>query len=80
MKIAQILQESGIETIHGEIQLGIANGWGDKTQLIFEKLREYKVDGTNTRRELGRCLNEYSFMINDGTDEYNVVYTVDSSD
>ena len=79
-QIAQILQESKIEPIHGEIKLGYTNGWDDERIAVFSLLKEHKIDGTNTTRDLGRCLNEYSFMINDGTDEYNVVYLVDSGD
>ena len=80
MKIAELLQEAHIEPKHGELDLGIANGWSEDSRRLIEGLRKYRVDGSTTERNLGRCYNEYSFTINDGTDEYNVVYRVDSSD
>jgi hypothetical protein len=80
MKIAELLQEAHIEPKHGEINLGIANGWDEHTRYFMEAIRPHRVDGSSTTRNLGRCYNEYSFTVNDGTDEYNIVYTVDSSD
>jgi len=80
MSIEQLLLESGKEPQYGEIKLGIANGWTQEIRNLYKQLNEYRVDGTGTTRELGRCRNEYSFTINDGIDEYNVVYSLDSSD
>ena len=80
MKIAQILQEAGIEPRHGEIKLGTVNGWTDKRNDLYNALKEYRIEGSGTERSLGRCYNEYSFTISDGRDEYNVVYSVDSGD
>jgi hypothetical protein len=80
MNIAELLQSAGIEPRYGEINLGTVNGWTESTHTLYNALREYRVDNTGTERNLGRCYNEYSFSINDGTDEFVVVYSVDSSD
>ena len=80
MKISELLKEYHYEPKNGEIDLGIANGWNESTRYFMEALGPFRVDGSRTERNLGRCYNEYSFTINDGTDEYNVVYRVDSSD
>ena len=80
MSIAELITTSGIEPQYGEIKLGIANGWTTERRELYKQLNEWRVDGTGTQRELRRCYNEYSFTINDGVDEYNGVYTVDSSD
>lgn len=80
MGIAEILQNANIVPKYGEINLGCTNGWSESIHTVYEDLKSHRIDGTNTQRELGRCLNEYSFTINDGTDEYILVYTLDSSD
>jgi hypothetical protein len=80
MKIAHLLQEANIEPRHGEIKLGTVNGWDESRRTLYRSLREFVVPDSGTERELGRCYTEYSFTINDGIDEYNVVYSVDSSD
>ena len=81
METLQSLLEKHHRTpIHGEINLGIANGWDEDTRYFMEALKPHRVANSSTTRNLGRCYNEYSFTVNDGTDEYNIVYTVDSSD
>ena len=80
MKIAQLLQEYHYEPKNGEINLGIANGWDQGTIYFMEAIKPFRVEGSRTERNLGRCYNEYSFTINDSIDEYNIVYSVDSGD
>jgi hypothetical protein len=80
MNIEQLLENAGIQPLYGEIHLGTVNGWTAERNELYNALREYRVDGTGTERNLGRCYNEYSFSINDGTSEYVLVYSVDSSD
>ena len=64
----------------GVINLGTANGWNKQTSEDYRALQEYKVPGSGTQRNLGRCYNEYGFdvLIEDQT--YTVIHTVDSGD
>lgn len=78
--ISQNLKEACENAKHGEINLGTANGWGDKTNQLYKELSEYKIPDTGTSRNLGRCYNEYSFDVRIDEKVYVVVYTVDSSD
>ena len=43
------------------IDLGYANGWNAKTKEIYEELKKNKIKGSNTSKNIGNCLNEYSF-------------------
>ena len=80
MTIEQIITENKLHVSHGEIRLGTENSWDAERYSIYESLRAYIVPNSGTSRNLGRCYNEYSFTVNDGTSEYVVVYSVDSSD
>lgn len=80
MTIEQMINEGLVTVRNGEIHLGTQNGWGAKTLVAYKALNEIRVPNTGTSRNLGRCYNEYSFTVNDGTNEYVVVYSVDSSD
>ena len=62
------------------INLGYANGWGNKDREIFEELRKFKIEGSNTSENIGNCLNEYSFETIQENKRVKVIYKVDSSD
>ena len=80
MTIQSILEKYDIEPQYGEIQLGTINGWGERQNSLWDELKPYRVENSGTERSLGRCYTEYSFTIRDEQSEYNVVYSVDSSD
>ena len=60
--------------------LGVANGWGKTTTELFEALREFKIPGSESGTNLGRCYNAYEFKVLIDGIEHKVVYRVDSSD
>jgi hypothetical protein len=76
----EILQEAAQNAKNGEIHLGTANGWDEKTNALYQALNKRKIPDSSSSRNLGRCYNEYSYdvIIDDLT--YVVVYTVDSGD
>lgn len=62
------------------INLGYANGWNAKTKEIFEELRKFKIEGSNTSENIGNCLNEYSFEAIQENERVKVIYKIDSGD
>jgi hypothetical protein len=79
--IKNIIENSGFIQIKGNvIDLGYANGWGIKTREIYDKLIPYTVLGSYGSTNLGRCVNEYSRVIEDDNERYVLVYRVDSGD
>jgi hypothetical protein len=64
----------------GIINLGTANGWSKATNDQYQALQEFKLPGSGTSRNLGRCYNEYSFDAIIEGEKYTIVHTVDSSD
>jgi hypothetical protein len=76
----EILQQAIENSRNGEIHLGTANGWGEKTNALYKALNECKVPNSGSSRNLGRCYNEYSFDVIIDEKTYVVVYSVDSGD
>jgi len=76
----EILQEACKNAKNGEIHLGTANGWGEKTKNLYAIVGEYKIPNSGSSRNLGRCYNEYAFDIIFEEKTYTVVYSVDSGD
>jgi hypothetical protein len=76
----EILKEACEKARNGEIHLGTANGWGEKTNALYKALNECKVPDSGSSRNLGRCYNEYSFDVIVEDKTYVVVYSVDSGD
>jgi hypothetical protein len=74
------LKEACANAKNGEIHLGTANGWGEKTNALYAELNELKIPNSGSSRNLGRCYNEYSFDVTVDEKTYTIVYTVDSSD
>ena len=76
----EIITEAIKKAKDGVINLGTANGWNKSTGDQYQALQEFKVPGSGTSRNLGRCYNEYGFdvLIEDQT--YTVIHTVDSGD
>jgi hypothetical protein len=64
----------------GIINLGTANGWSKATNDQYQALQEFKLPGSGTSRNLGRCYNEYGFDVLIEDQEYTVIHTVDSGD
>jgi hypothetical protein len=64
----------------GIINLGTANGWNKSTDDMYQALQEFKLPGSGTSRNLGRCYNEYGFDVLIEDQEYTVIHTVDSGD
>ena len=62
----------------GKINLGCANGWDNETRETYNEL--YKYRKLQSSRNLGRCYNEYTFLVEIGGNTYSVVHSVDSSD
>jgi hypothetical protein len=76
----EILKEACEKARNGEIHLGTANGWGEKTNALYKALNECKIPNSGSSRNLGRCYNEYSFDVIIDEKTYTVVYSVDSGD
>ena len=76
----EILKEACEKSRNGEIHLGTANGWGEKTNALYKALNECKIPDSGSSRNLGRCYNEYSFDVIIEEKTYVVVYSVDSGD
>lgn len=76
----EIVKEACERARNGEIHLGTANGWGEKTNALYKELNELKIANSGSSRNLGRCYNEYAFDILFEERTYTVVYSVDSSD
>ena len=62
------------------IDLGYANGWNAKTKEIYEELKKNKIEGSNTSKNIGNCLNEYSFEAIQEKQRVKVIYKIDSGD
>jgi hypothetical protein len=81
--IKDIIKNSESIKVNGNvIDFGYKNGWYFNPELLeaFNKLKQYTVVGSQTGINLGRCINEYSCTIDDGTERYVLVYKVDSGD
>ena len=76
----EILTEAASNARNGEINLGTANGWRDKTNELYAALRDVAIPNSGSTRNLGRCWNEYSFDVIINEQTYTVVYQVDSGD
>jgi hypothetical protein len=76
----EILQEAAKNAKNGEIHLGTANGWGEKTNALYQALNERKIPSSGSSRNIGRCYNEYSYDVIIDELTYVVVYRVDSGD
>jgi hypothetical protein len=76
----EIVREACKNARNGEIHLGTANGWGEKTNALYKALGECKIPNSGSSRNLGRCYNEYSFDVVVDEQTFTVVYSVDSSD
>lgn len=62
------------------IDLGYANGWNAKKKEIYEELKKNKIEGSNTSKNIGNCLNEYSFEAIQENERVKVIYKIDSGD
>ena len=62
------------------INLGYANGWGVKDNVLFQDLQKNKIEGSNTSQNIGNCLNEYSFEAIQENERVKVIYRIDSGD
>ena len=62
------------------INLGYANGWGNKDNQLYDELQKNKVVGSSTSENVGRCLNVYTFETVYEDESVLVIYKVDSSD
>ena len=62
------------------IDLGYVNGWNAKTKEIYEELQKNKIEGSNTSKNIGNCLNEYSFEAIQENERVKVIYKIDSGD
>jgi len=61
------------------INLGYANGWGVKDNVLFQDLQKNKIEGSSTSKNIGNCLNEYSFETIQDNEVVKITYKVDSS-
>jgi hypothetical protein len=77
---SEIIKEAIERAKEGIINLGTANGWNKKTEEQYTALQEFKLPGSGTSRNLGRCYNEYGFDVLIEDQEYTVIHTVDSGD
>jgi hypothetical protein len=62
------------------IDLGYANGWGNKDRELYSKLKDFKIENSSSSRNIGNCLNEYSFETIQENKRVKVIYKIDSSD
>ena len=63
-----------------KINLGYANGWLNEDRELYKKLQENKIEGSNTSKNIGNCLNEYSFETIQENEIVKVIYRIDSGD
>ena len=62
------------------INLGYANGWDKETSQLYKELVKYQIEKTATSKNIGNCLNEYSFETIQENEIVKVIYKVDSGD
>ena len=62
------------------IDLGYANGWLNEDRELYNELQDFKIENTSSSRNIGNCLNEYSFETVQENERVKVIYKVDSSD
>ena len=78
MTIKQLIAEAHLEICYGEIHLGTANRWNEKTKEAYRTLVNlYYVPDSLTTRKLAINTDELSFTAKDSTGEFVIVYTVD---
>jgi len=79
--IKEIIENNKLNVKQGNIiDMGWMNGWNDRMSDIYQSLRAHLVKDTNTSTTIGRCLTEYKFQANDGTEIYTIISKVDSGD
>jgi hypothetical protein len=81
--IKDIIKNSEFIKVKGNvIDFGYMNGWDFNAGIreVFNELKQYMVPDSYSNSNLGNCINEYSSVIDDGTERYVVIYKVDSSD
>ena len=79
--IKDIIKNSEFVKVNGNvIDLDYANGWSTKTREIYNELKQYTVLDSGNSINLGRCINEYTCIIDDGTERFLLAYKVDSGD
>lgn len=62
------------------INLGYANGWTNQDRIEFKELEKYEIEKTATSKNIGNCLNEYSFETMQENEIVKVIYKIDSGD
>ena len=62
------------------INLGYANGWSNEDRELYKKLQENRIDNSASSKNIGNCLNEYSFETIQDNERVKVIYKIDSSD
>jgi hypothetical protein len=62
------------------IDLGYANGWDKETNELYKELQKFKIENTSTSKNIGNCVNEYSFETMQDNEIVKVIYKVDSGD
>ena len=62
------------------INLGYANGWGVRDNVLFQDLQKNKIEGSSISKNIGNCLNEYSFETIQENERVKVIYKIDSGD
>lgn len=80
MTISELTNYWGLKVDNQFINLGYENGWNTKMHEIYSTLRSFMIPDSQQSENLGNCVTEYRFTVDDGTDRYIVVSKVDSSD
>ena len=62
------------------IDLGYANGWTNQDRKDFEELEKYQIEKSASSKNIGNCLNEYSFETILENEIVKVIYKIDSGD
>ena len=62
------------------INLGYANGWGVRDNVLFQDLQKNKSEGSSISKNIGNCLNEDSFEAIQEHEIVKVIYKIDSGD
>jgi len=62
------------------LNLGYANGWGNREKELHKELQEFKLENTATSETIGNCLNEYTFESIYKNELVKIIYKVDSGD